>query len=80
MDNDCDVYINEEDCAPTDPLMALDEDGDGVCDAICQGDYTVTNQTEIDDISHCIEITGNLKFNTKEPLTRRRESVLIQQM
>ena len=60
MDNDCDQYINEEDCAPTDPLMALDEDGDGVCDAICQDDYIVTSQTELEELSHCIEITGNL--------------------
>ena len=59
---DCDGYEIDVDCDDNDPLFALDIDGNGVCDGLCVGDFVITNDQELQGITHCEVIQGSLSI------------------
>ena len=71
QDMDCDGIPKTLDCDDNHPLLWQDTNADGVCDKICSGSYVINDSTDIQEISHCVVITGGLDIVDSSLMTHQ---------
>ena len=63
-DSDNDSFSScDGDCDDSNGLFWTDFDNDGICvDYICNGDFDIADSSDLNLLSQCTEITGNLEI------------------